>query len=409
MTAFQRNIPLLAVSQALMMTAMSLILTTAALVGYELASDKSLATLPVTTIFIAIMLTSIPASMLMGRIGRKAGFMLATFLGMGGGIVSTIAILHGNFWLFLVGTSLVGVFNGFGNYYRFAAADAVDSEHKSRAVSYIMIGGVVAAVAGPNLANVSRGWFDSAAFAGSYASLIGLYVLSFIVLGFLRLPKVQVVNDSQVELSCRPLKEIVSQPKFIVALICGMLGYGVMSLVMTATPLAMRHHAHHFTDTSFIIQWHVLGMFAPSFVTGHLIQRFGLLKIMFIGGLLGLTCVGVNLLGHSITHYWIALVSLGVSWNFLFVGATTLLTETYHPVEQAKAQATNDFAVFTTVALSSLSAGALQNQFGWQAVNLGVIPFLLIILFSLYWLKSRYTYGNFDEDIKLDSIKSEVA
>ena len=408
MTVFTRNIPLLALSQALMMTAMSLILTTAALVGYELAADKSLATLPVTTIFIAIMLTSIPASMLMGRIGRKAGFMLATLVGVAGGIVSTLAIMQSNFWLFLLGTSLVGVFNGFGNYYRFAAADAVDHEHKGRAVSYIMLGGVAAAVVGPNLANMSREWIASAAFAGSYASLIGLYLLSFIVLGFLRLPKIETAKLSSDDSTVRSLKDIVTQPKYIVALICGMLGYGVMTLVMTATPLAMRHHAHQFSDTSFIIQWHVLGMFAPSFVTGQLIQRFGLLKIMFVGGLLGLACVGVNLLGHSLTHYWFALVLLGISWNFLFVGATTLLTETYHPVEQAKAQAANDFAVFSVVALSSLFAGALQHQFGWQAVNLGVIPFLFIVLASLFWLNGRYTYESSAVDTNLEPIKNDA-
>jgi len=388
MNPFQRNIPLLAFCQAMMMSGNSLVVATAALVGFALAEDKSLATLPLAVQFIATMFTSIPASLIMDRIGRKPGFLLATLFGLSGGVIATLAIIHHQFWWFVLATSLFGIYNGFGNYYRFAAADAVDEEHKSRAIAFVIAGGVIAAFVGPNLANYTRNVITDATFAGSYASMLGLYLLTILTLSVISLPHRyadhQHITDTQ-----RPLKQIAAQPAFIVALICGMLGYGVMSLVMTATPLAMQHHHHMFGDTSFVIQWHVLGMFAPSFFTGNLIRRFGVLNIMFLGAVFGLLCVAINLLGTTVAHFWTALLLLGVSWNFLFIGATTLLTSTYRPAERAKTQALNDFVVFTTVSLSALTAGTLQHRYGWQVVNLGVVPLLLIIIASILWLKSR--------------------
>ncbi|MCB1757372.1 MAG: MFS transporter [Gammaproteobacteria bacterium] len=389
MSVFYRNVPLLTTTQALMMSGNSLLVAISALTGHHLATDKSLATLPLAAQFIATMLTSIPAAMLMARIGRKQAFMAATSLGMSGALLATYAILNGSFWLFTLATMLIGAFNGFGNYYRFAAADSVDAGQKARAISWVMAGGVIAAIVGPNLARYSRDLLENAPFAGSFAALFTLYVISLAVLGFLALPAKPADEMNAPATPARPLVEIARQSKFIVALICGMLGYGVMSLVMTATPLAMHHHHHVFDDTAFVIQWHVLGMFAPSFFTGRLISRWGLINIMLTGALLGLACVGINLIGTSVWHFWLALLLLGISWNFLFIGATTLLTETYHAEERARTQAVNDFAVFTAVALSSLSAGYLQHQFGWQAVNIGVIPLLMIILLSLVWLRIR--------------------
>lgn len=372
-----------------MMSGNSSLVAISALTGYALATDKSLATLPLAAQFIATMLTSIPAALLMERFGRKKGFMAATSLGMSGSILATYAILTGNFWLFALATMLIGAFNGFGNYYRFAAADSVDAGSKARAISWVMTGGVIAAIIGPNLAKYTRDVIASAPFAGSFGALCSLYVISLVVLGFLALPSKPADEKDIPVVPARPLAEIARQKKFIVALICGMLGYGVMSLVMTATPLAMQHHHPNFDDTAFVIQWHVLGMFAPSFFTGRLIARFGLNTIMTTGALFGLACVSINLSGTSVWHFWLALVLLGVSWNFLFIGATTLLTATYHANERARAQSANDFSVFTAVALSSLSAGYLQHQLGWKAVNIGVIPLLFIVLLSLAWLRWR--------------------
>lgn len=371
-----------------MMSCNTLLVATSALVGYSLAQDKAYTTLPFALQLIATMFTSIPAALLMKRIGRKYGFMLATLLGMTGGALCTLGILQHQFLLFTAGEVLVGMFNGFGNYYRFTAADIVDARHKSRAISLVLAGGVIAAVVGPNLANLTRDVISRATFGGSYAATIGMYVLSFIVLSFLKLP----VNAAQPQTgngTGRPLRQIVAQPKYVVAVICGMFGYGVMALVMTATPLAMHQHAYLFADTSFVIQWHALGMYAPSFFTGHLIRRFGSMRIMLVGALAGFACIAINLTGTSITHFWIALASLGVSWNFLFIGATSLLTETYHREETFKAQAVNEFTVFSTVAAASLSAGALQHLFGWEAVNLGAIVPLLVIMSSLIWLYNR--------------------
>ena len=368
------------------MSGMSLITATSSLVGYELAADKSFATLPFAVVLIARMFTSIPAAGLMQRYGRKASFILATFIAMLGAAGTTLGIIRHDFWLFMLGSLLIGISNGFGIYYRFTAADAVEEQYKARAISYVMAGGVLAAIIGPNLANYTQNVIASAQFAGSYASLLVVYLLSLALLVFLKLPgqtSLFVESDTQ---AARPLKHIVRQPKFIIAVICGMLGYGVMSLLMTATPLAMHHHAYPFSDTAFVIQWHVLGMFAPSFFTGHLIRRFGLVAIMLMGALLGVLCVVINLSGTTTFHFFLALLLLGISWNFLFIGATTLLTETYARAERFKTQALNDFIVFSTVAIASLSAGALQHGFGWQTVNYAAIPAFMLILASLIWL-----------------------
>jgi len=371
------------------MSSNSLIIATAALVGLKIAPDKSLATLPQALVMVAVMLTTVPAALLMQRIGRKRGFMIATLFGATGSVLATAAIIKAEFWLFALAVALVGVFNGFGNYYRFTAADVSDDEHKSRAVGYVMAAGVVAAFVGPNLAQITRGLAPDAPFAGSYASILGFYVLSFVLISFLALPRKSEDSHARSETPARPLKTIARQPKFIVAVICGMLGYAIMSLVMTATPLAMKNHAHLFEDTSFVIQWHIVGMFAPSFVTGHLIKRFGFFQVMLAGVLAGFACVVINLSGTSVSHFWAALMLLGISWSFLFVGASTLLTETYREEERAKTQSANDFVVFSTVAAASLSAGAIQNSFGWQAINIGVLPLLAIILISLFWGKKQ--------------------
>ncbi len=372
-----------------MMSAMTLILTATTLTGYILAEDKSMATIPVAALFIAMMLTSIPASLLMGRIGRKAGFMFSTLFGVSGSIIMTLSIIDGAFWLFTLGSALIGIYNGFGNYYRFAASETVEQDKRSRAISYVMAGGVVAAIIGPNLANISKDWIVSAPFAGSYAALIVIYGLSFMLLSLIDTNVTPGTADKFVKGEGRPLLTIVRQPQFILALISGMFGYGIMTLVMTATPLSMQNHTHDFSDTTMIIQWHVLGMFAPSFITGHLIRRFGTYKILYAGVLLDIVCVATNLSGTTMTHYWIALVALGVGWNFLFIGATSLLTETYKPQEKVKTQALNDFMVFSTVAFASLSAGTLQHHFGWQAVNIGVMPLLAIILVTIIWVTNK--------------------
>ncbi len=367
------------------MSSTSLMITVSALVGFALAEDKSLATLPLSLQFLGLMLTSIPASMIMGRWGRRAGFILGSLIGLCGAVIAVWSILNHHFWGFALGAFMVGIFNGFGSYYRFAAVDVSDDASKPRAIAYVMAGGVIAAFVGPNLANFGRAIFAGEPYAGGFFYVIGLYALVFIIMIFIKMPGIAKASSTSGR-NVRPLLQIARQPTFIVAIICGMLGYAVMSYLMTATPLAMKHHAHVFDDTAFVIQWHILAMFAPSFFTGTIIQRFGVLNVLLLGALLALACVVINLLGHSIWHFWTALVALGISWNFLFIGATDLLTETYRPEEKAKAQALNDFSVFTLVTIASLSAGYFQHNFGWKAVNFGALPLILIILLSIFWL-----------------------
>jgi MFS family permease len=386
MNSMKKGVWLLSFCQALMNTGNVLLVATSSLVGYQLAADKSLATLPLGLQFLGTMLTTIPASMLMKHVGRRPGFVVGTLLGLGGTAFATWGILHDSFVAFCAGFALFGAFNGFGTYYRFAAADIATDDYRPTAISYVMAGGVIAALLGANLANWTKELIASAPFAGSYVALAGLYTASLAALVFLNIPH---PSAHEAHDTGRPLRTIASQGAFVVAALGAALGYGIMSLVMTATPLSMRHHAHTFQDTAFVIEWHVLGMFAPSFVTGHLIRRFGALNIMLTGALLTALCVAVNLTGTDLPHFWTALVLLGVGWNFLFVGGTTLLTEVYRIEEKAKTQALNDFLVFTTVTVSSLSAGALLYHLGWQTVNVGVLPPIALILVAVLWLKTR--------------------
>ncbi len=377
------SVYLLAVCQALMMSGSTLLITASALVCLTLTDNKALVTLPLSMQFLGMMITSIPASMIMGRFGRKFGFILGSLFAISGGSILVFAIFNDNFYLFVFGSFLIGIFNGVSNFYRFAAVEFVDEVNKAKAISYVLVGGIVAAFVGPNLANFGRSMFTHEEFAGGFIYVTAMYVCVFFVLSLIKFPPptINKINDSG-----RPLLEIIKQPTFIVAVICGMLGYGVMTYVMTATPLAMNHHQYDFSETAFVIQWHVLAMFGPSFFTGTIIQKVGVMKVLITGTVLALVCMLVNLNGNSMTHFWIALFALGLSWNFLFIGASTLLTETYRKEETAKSQAFNDFMVFSMVTLASLSSGYFQNTFGWQSVNYSALIFVFVIASSLTWL-----------------------
>lgn len=370
-----------------MMSSTSLLITASSLVCLTLTPDKSLVTLPLSLQFFGLMLTSMPASMLMGRLGRKQGFLIGSLFGIVGASLLVYSVFNHLFWLFAVGSFLIGIFNGFGIYYRFAAVDMVNQENRPKAISYVMVGGVVAAFIGPNLANFGRSMFPEEPFAGGFIYATIIYILVFIVVSFIKFP--DVISKKSEKVTPRPMKAIASQPTYIVAVICGMLGYATMSYLMTATPLAMNHHNYGFSDTAFVIQWHVLAMFAPSFFTGNIIQRFGVLNVILVGVLLAVVSVAINLMGVTVWHFWTALVALGISWNFLFIGATALLTQTYRAEETSKAQGFNDFAVFTLVTIASLSAGMLQHKLGWEMVNYGALPFILVILMSVVWLKMK--------------------
>ena len=378
-----RNVGLLAVCQALGMSCLALSITITALVGDGLAPDRSLATFPLALQFVATAASTIPASLFMGRFGRTAGFTVGGLLGISGGIVACQAVILGSFSLFCVGAALQGAFAAHVALYRFAAADVAGSKHRSRAISLVMVGGLVSAVLGPELAKWTREIFAPYLFAGGYAAIAALAFAGVVLVQLVDLPRPQALKTGD---KGRPLGEIVRQPRLVVAVLCAMVAYGSMNLIMVSTPLAMVACAHPFETAAFVIQWHVVGMYAPSFVTGHIIERIGVLWVIAAGALLILGCVLVNMTGIAVLQFWGALVLLGIGWNFMFVGATSLLTQTYRPEEQARVQAFNEFMVFGTTAVTALASGAISNVMGWQVLNLGVVLPVVVAAASALWL-----------------------
>jgi MFS family permease len=372
-----RNVALLAVAQTLVQSASVLAMTLGALVGGRLAPDPSLATLPIAAIVLGTAATTIPAALLMRRIGRRGGFLVGAAAGVAAALLAAYGVYRADFAAFVAGHAALGVYQGFTNYYRFAAGEAAAADFKTRAISWVIAGGVVAAFLGPQLAYWPREWFAPHAFLGSYFAQASLGVLALIALAQLRLP---VAAAAVGGVGQRPAFELVRQPTFLVAMGGAAIGYAAMLLVMTATPVAMVGSGHHVGDAVHVIQWHVLGMFAPSFFTGALIARFGAPRIMATGFVLLIGHVAIALAGTEFLHFASALVLLGVGWNFSYVGGTTLLTSAYREAEKARAQAINDFVVFGTVAVASLSSGWLYHQFGWQTLNLAALPFLVLAL-----------------------------
>jgi len=380
--AAKRNVLVLTICQAMSMTGTSLVMTVSALVGQILADDKSLATLPLALQFTATTLTTIPASLLMGRVGRKIGFTFGQCIGVSGAALAVYAIFTGSFWLFTAGSILLGSHNAFWQYYRFAAADIASEDFKAKAISYVMVGGVFAAIAGPQLAKWGENAFAPILFAGGYVAIIGLSMTTIVLLQAITIPR---PTSTGISLQGRPILQIMRQPVFVVAVISAMLGYAVMTLVMTATPLAMKFCGFVFSDSATVIQWHALAMFAPSFFTGRLIKRFGVLQIILTGTVLNAASMTVNLMGIDFFNFWGGLILLGLGWNFMFVGGTTLLTDAYRPEERSKVQAANDFLVFGAVAIASFSSGALQNRIGWSAVNMAIALPMCIAFAATIW------------------------
>ena len=380
---FKTDVALLAACQALFMTGTSLLITASALVGLALAPSAKLATVPLGLQFLAMMLFTFPASLYMQRFGRRPGFATGAALGLLGASIAAVSVIGGSFAGLCAGSFCIGAFTAFAQYYRFAAADVADEEYRSRAISLVLAGGVVAAFAGPNLANASRDTIIAAPYAGGFVVVAGLAALTLLVLVFVRIPRPPArAGDGP----ARPLVEIAVQPRYLTAVTGALVGYSVMNLLMTSTPLAMETRALPFADTASVIQWHVLGMFAPSFFTGHLIRRFGTLRIMLAGAVLQTACVAVNLSGDTYVHFLGGLVLLGLGWNFLFIGATMLLTETCTTREKAKAQGFNDLLVFTVVTLTAATSGYLHSELGWRSLNIGVLPFLVLVAMAIAWL-----------------------
>ncbi|NOH83688.1 MFS transporter [Vibrio sp. 03-59-1] len=372
-----RNVWLLSLCQALLMTGNILLISVIGLIGQQIAPSPSMITLPVALQFLGLMSATIPASMIMGKLGRKRGFSIGNLVGILGASLATFSLYHHLFWIFCVGTFLLGVGIGFGTLYRFAAIEVCDAHARHRAISISMAGGVLAAVLGPNLAIYSQQWSSDGLYVGAFASLIVLNFLALLLLQTIQFPKPAERSQS---IRSEPLKDIITQPNFMVAVFAAMVAYAVMNILMTATPLAMIGCGFNFTKAAGVIEWHVLGMFVPAFFTGKLVERYGPRLIILIGGMLFIGCIAINLHGQSIWHFRLALVLLGVGWNFMFISATGLFSQSYKEQNKAKAQAFNEFFVFSCVTVTALLSGWLESTVGWQNLNLYVLPFVFAVI-----------------------------
>ena len=381
MNSTQRNVGILAACQAMLFTNNSTLIAINGLAGLALAPYAGLATLTVTCWVLGGALATMLASLHMKRVGRQAGLISGTYWAIVGALICGTAIYIQSFWLLCLGTLVWGVYNAYGQYYRFAAADAATPEYRPTAISLVLAGGLVGGIIGPTL---SRWTVDLGPrkFMAAYLVLIVAALATMALLRMIRIPPPTAAERGE---SGRPLREIAAQPKFIVAVASGALGYGVMNFLMSSTPIAMQICGHPFGAAAFVISSHIVGMFGPSFFTGSLIRRFGVLNVMLAGAAINLACIGIALSGITIAHFWWSLVLLGVGWNFLYTGGTTLLTETYRPEERAKAQGANDQTIFIMMLVSSFSSGLTVTTAGWSRVNLLALPLIGIVTAALLW------------------------
>ncbi len=383
----------LVVAQAVLGAQMPMIITMGGLAGQQLAANACFATLPISLMVLGSMLTSVPLSEFMQRFGRTAGFMIGAGGGALGGLTAMTGLYLDSFGWFLAGALFSGIFMSSLGFYRFAAADTADNEFRPKAISYVMAGGLAQAVIGPQLFKLN--WdISSIPFMEAYATIVVLNVLGSFVFLFLDLPKPRAADRGR-PYTGRSRLELLRTPRIAVAIICAMVSYALMNLVMTSTPLAMVGVGHSHHSTADVIMVHVLAMFLPSFFTGHLIARFGAIRIVALGLFLLFLCGVVALTGYQLINFHTSLFLLGVGWNFGYIGGTTMLTQAHRPEERGKAQGMNDFFVFGFVTLASLASGGLMNcsgatpKTGWIAVILAMIPFLLIAASSLVWLRHR--------------------
>lgn len=386
--SLRSQVGLLALLQALLLTNNATLIAVNGLAGLQLADDKLLATLPVTGYVLGGAVWAMPAAAFMRRFGRRAGYTVGALVAMLGAVLAWYAMTLGSLALLCAATFVCGLYNAFGASLRFAAADVAEAwrpTFKARAISLVLAGGIAGGVVGPEVTKWSREWMPTQ-FAGSYLALVGFAAASLLLAQLLRVPGPPPATSGGV---ARPLAEILRQPVCWVAVACAALSYGVMNLLMVATPLAMQVCSHPYASAALVIQWHVVAMFAPGLFTGSLIGRFGVLPVIVTGCLLMLACVAIALSGVEVIQFLAALVMLGVGWNFMYTGATTLLTAAYRPAEKNKVQGFMDLCVFTTMITSSASSGALLFVNGWSILNLLSLPFVLLALGSVVWLAGR--------------------
>lgn len=384
MTYLNRNLIVLFLAQLAFGTGSVLLVTVGGVVGSLLASDRALATLPMSFFVVGTAITTIPAAMLMKRIGRRAGFAASALLGCGGAMLGSLALGQGSFALFCLAASLIGMTLAFAQQFRFAATESVEDAGAAYAVAFVLLGSIGGAFIGPALAALADDAGVALSFRPAFQWAAGLYVIALVLLLGFRNVEVSTVqvNDAPE----RPLRRIVTQPLFLIAVLGGVTGQGIMTYLMTATPLSMHViDGHSMAETGGVIRAHVIAMYLPSLVSAPLIAMFGARKLMVAGVVAMLLTLVGGLSGQQVMHYWWALVLLGVGWNFLFIGGTTLLVQNYTTSERFKAQAFNDFSVFGASALASLLAGTLMFKLGWQVVLYSALPFLAVMLVLLLW------------------------
>ena len=378
-----RNALVLAVAQALAGANTTVIVATGAIAGSMLAPDPALATLPISIMILGMWMGTLPVGMLAKAFGRRFALQIGSAFGVLSGAISCLAILSGWFFLLLAGALCAGLYAAAHQSYRFAATDSASVHFRAKAVAWVLAGGVCSAILGPQLVILTKTIWPAYLFAATYLAQSVFAIGAGAVLGFLRVPP-----STRTPVSFgdgRPLTEFIRRPRFAVAVACGVASFVMMNLLMTAAPLAMVMCNHSVSDAALGIQWHVIGMYAPSFFTGTLIVRFGLRAIMATGLGLILAAAAVDLLGVGLWNFWIALLLLGIGWNFTFIGATTLVTECHGPRERNKVQAFNDFLVFGSTAIGSFSSGALLSSLGWVAVNAMIFPVVICAAVLLIW------------------------
>lgn len=378
---------MLAAAQMLGSSGLTVTVILGGIIAADIAPRPSLATVPISLAIVATALTTIPASLLMRRIGRRAGFIVGASVGLIGGLIAAEAVIRADFLLFCAATLLLGGSMAFTQQYRFAAAESVPPQHLSKAVSYVLVGGLGAAIVNPQLALAARWLIPGTEYAGSFVAVSILYVATIAVLSRLHVPAPFVPRPVAArDASPTPF----ATPQFRMAVFAGACAYAVMSFVMTAAPISMHHIDHHDVEaTTWVVQSHVLAMYLPSLFTGHVIARFGERKVMMWGGALLATCAGISLFGHELMHYWLGLVTLGLGWNLLFVAGTTLLSRSVDPASRHRAQALNDFIVFGSQACASLLAGLAVQLIGWRALNLVTLPLLAAMIFTASRLRTE--------------------
>lgn len=376
-----RNAVILAGAQGLGGANATIIITTGGIIGINLAPDPAWATVPVTMFVLGQAVATLPAGLAMRRIGRRAGFIIGAGFGALGMLLAAYAVASASFQMFLAATFLAGIYQAHIQFYRFAAADTASPAFRPKAISWVLVGGIAAALFGAQLVIWTRDVFAPYTFVGTFAAALLVTGVAILLLCLLNIPRAKQSEEGPQ----RPLLDIVRQPRFVVAVICAVTSYALMSFVMTAAPLAMLACNYGVTDAALAIQWHAVAMFAPSFFTGHLIARYGEPRIIMTGMALLAGCGAVALMGIEIAHFWIALILLGVGWNFGFVGATSLLTQCYRPSEKNKAQAVNDFIVFGSVAIASALSGKVLNLYGWEMVNIAMFPAIALAVAVIVW------------------------